>query len=73
MKIEWNRKYTTISVYSFIVISLSIIFAGLVKEANKIIEIFSILSTTLQPFVIGFVIAYLLNFILVFFRKEINN
>lgn len=71
MKIEWNRKYTTISVYSFIVISLSIIFAGLVKEANKIMEVFSILSTTLQPFVIGFVIAYLLNFILVFLEKKL--
>lgn len=71
MKIEWNRKYTTIAVYAFIVISLSIVFAGAIKEIDKIMNVVNILSTTLQPFVIGFVIAYLLNFILVFLENKL--
>lgn len=63
MKVDWNSKYTTISLYSFIVICCSIIFYRIVWDtsvfAGKISEIISIL----QPFIIGGVLAYLLNFI----------
>lgn len=71
MKIDWNRKYTTIAVYSFIVICFSIIFAGIIKEMDKVMGVVNLLSTTLQPFFIGFIIAYLLNFILVFLEDKI--
>lgn len=71
MKIDFNKKYTTISIYSFIVVCCSILFASLIREVDKVVEIFSVLSATLQPFMIGFVIAYLLNFIMVFLENKI--
>lgn len=64
MKINWNPKYTTIAVYAFIVLTLSIVFYLIASEVNlfkiqvgKYISIF-------QPIIIGFVMAYLFNFIL---------
>lgn len=64
MKIKWNEKYTTISVYSFIVICLSIVFYHIVSEFSSFKINLSKATSVLQPFLIGFVIAYLLNFIL---------
>ena len=34
MKIDWNKKYTTISVYAFLVICSSIIFFSVIDEIN---------------------------------------
>ena len=57
MKINWNEKYTTISVYSFIVVCSSIVFYLIASQLNvftgKINEIMGIM----QPFIIGFIIA----------------
>lgn len=64
MKIKWNERYTTISVYSFIVICLSIVFYHIVSEFSSFKINLSKATSVLQPFLIGFVIAYLLNFIL---------
>lgn len=68
MKVNWNTKYTTIAVYAFIVVVLSIIFYLIVSEVslfkiqvNKYLSIF-------QPIIIGFVMAYIFNFILEFFE-----
>ncbi|MBC5995236.1 AI-2E family transporter [Romboutsia ilealis] len=73
MKINWNDKYTTVSVYSFIVVCCSIIFYLIASQLNvftgKISEIIGIL----QPFIIGFVIAYILNFILMFYEEKLSN
>lgn len=69
MKINWNSKYTTIAVYAFIVLALSIVFYLISSEVSlfkiqvgKYISIF-------QPIIIGFVMAYLFNFILGFYEK----
>jgi predicted PurR-regulated permease PerM len=71
MKIDWNKKYTTISVYAFLVVCCSILFFSVVSEveawAKQIGEYISIF----QPFLIGFVIAYILNFILKFYEEKI--
>lgn len=71
MKIDWNRKYTTIAVYSFIVIACSIVFYLISSQvklfSNKISDFIAIL----YPFIIGFAIAYLLNFILKFIENRI--
>ena len=34
MKIDWNKKYTTISVYSFLVICASMIFFSVIGEIS---------------------------------------
>lgn len=69
--IDWNKKYTTISMYAFLVICASIIFHNIIDKMPTIKENFNIITTTLQPFTIGFIMAYLLNFILSFFEKHI--
>lgn len=70
MKIKWNEKYTTISVYSFIVIALSIIFYNIVSEFSSFKLNLGSATSVLQPFIIGFVLAYLFNFILKFIEEK---
>ena len=71
MKINWNNKYTTISVYALIVILLSLIGHKFITEIDISLDAFRQLLTILQPFIIGFVIAYLLNFILKFYEEKV--
>ena len=72
MKVNWNDKYTTISVYSFIVICCSIIFLNILSELGSFTSKLNEIIGILQPFIIGFVMAYLLNFILVFIEDKMN-
>lgn len=72
MKVNWNEKYTTISVYSFIVICCSIIFFSVLSEIGSFTSKLSEIIGILEPFIIGFVMAYLLNFILVFIEDNMN-
>lgn len=71
MKIKWDSKYTTISVYSFIVICASILFYLIASEAASFqIKVGNVLSIFL-PFILGFVMAYLFNFILEFYEDKL--
>lgn len=73
MKINWNSKYTTISIYSFIVACASIIFYLIASEMTSFqIKVGGIISV-LMPFIIGFTMAYLFNFILEFYEENIIN
>lgn len=71
MKIEWNKRYTTIAAYALIVIILGITFYQVLSQMN----IFKTkLNTSLRifnPFIIGFVMAYLFNFILKFYEEKL--
>ena len=71
MKLDWNKKYTTIAVYSFIVICCSLLFYNVLDKLSAFTLKLGVIMSTLQPFIIGFVIAYLLNFILVFIENKI--
>lgn len=71
MKIDWNKKYTTIAIYALIVICLSISFYLAVVEFTKLSELASTFLTILKPFIIGFSIAYVLNFVHSFFEKNL--
>ena len=35
MKINWDKKYTTIAIYAFIVICLSIVFANIISKLER--------------------------------------
>ncbi len=70
MKINWNTKYTTIAVYGFVVISLSIIFYSILAEVHLFKIQMSRYTSALQPFIIGFAMAYLFNFILEFIEEH---
>ena len=71
MKLDWNKKYTTIAVYSFIVICCSLLFYNVLDKLSAFTLKLGVIMSTLQPFIIGFVIAYLLNFILVFIEDKL--
>lgn len=71
MKIEWNKKYTTIAVYSFLVLAATVLFAvGLMNLAN-IWSFIKIVFSKLSPIIFGVGVAYLLNPILNFFENKI--
>ncbi|MGM0395731.1 MAG: AI-2E family transporter [Bacillota bacterium] len=73
MKIEWNIRYLTIAVYSFVVIALSILFYLIASDITIFSEKVSKFFSTLQPIIIGAVMAYLFNFILEIIDKYIIN
>lgn len=71
MKINWNNKYATIAIYAFLVICASILlYLGVVNMA-EIQESISDFIGTLQPFIIGGSLAYILNFILKFYEEYV--
>lgn len=71
MKVNWNSKYLTVSIYSFIVICASIVFYLIASEVKSFqIKVGEIMSVFL-PIIIGFIMAYLFNFILDFYEKHI--
>ena len=70
MKINWNTKYTTIAVYSFIVLSSVMLFYLSISQIGELKNRIDNIIKVLQPFIIGFTIAYLLNFILDFYQNK---
>lgn len=70
MKIDWNKKYTTIAVYSLIVIFLSIAFYLSVTKFSRLSELTNAFFAILKPFILGFSLAYLFNFILDFYEEK---
>ena len=71
MKINWNNKYATIAMYAFLVICASILLYLGISQINSIKASVNDFIGTLQPFIIGGALAYLLNFILKFYEDYI--
>lgn len=71
MKVDWNIKYTTIAAYIFIVACSVIIFYLSISQIGMILDKISGVIGILQPFIMGFSIAYLLNFILKFYENRV--
>lgn len=72
MKIDWNRKYTTIAYYVFLVACAVIVFYLSISQLGIVLRKISGALEVFQPFIIGFSIAYLLNFVLKFFERQLN-
>lgn len=71
MKFKRNEKYASIAIYSFIVIALSIIFYLIVSEVDGVMVHLKLFTSIFTPIIIGFVMAYLFNFILVLFEEKL--
>ncbi|MBC2575852.1 AI-2E family transporter [Peptostreptococcus canis] len=71
MKIDWNRKYTTIAVYAVIVICLGVSFYLSVTKFAKLSELTNTFLSIIKPFILGFALAYLLNFVMDFYERKI--
>ncbi len=71
-KVDWNIKYTTVSVYSFLVVAASLLFAVFVFGFGELWEKVTGVLSHLLPFAYGFAFAFLLSPILRFIEKRIT-
>ena len=71
MKIDWNSKYNTISVYAFLVMCAVILFYLSLSQIDTFFDFIHSGIAVIQPFILGFSIAYLLNFILKFYEDKV--
>ena len=58
MKINWNNKYTTIAIYSFLVAVSVILFYLAISQVSIFTDKLNSILVIFQPFIIGFSIAY---------------
>ena len=72
VKIDWNRKYSTIAVYAFLVIASSILFFLIMSGLDGFLNAIGRYMSILYPFIYGFVIAYVINFLVVFADKWLS-
>lgn len=70
MKINWNSKYTTIAVYSFLVAVSVILFYLAISQVYVFTDKLNSIFVIFQPFIIGFSIAYIINFLLDFYENK---
>lgn len=73
MKIDWNRRYNTIAAYALIVIVLSISFFLVITRLDAVSEKLNAFTIILKPFIIGFSLAYLLNFVMDYYESRFLN
>ncbi len=71
MKIEWNRKYTTIAVYAVLVVIASLVCYNILHNFNSYKTAFRKLIDILLPVIYGFSIAFILDPVTNFFEKKV--
>lgn len=71
MKINWNKDYTTKAVYTIIVLFICTLFSKIIFKSDSFTDKLDNIFSILQPFIIGGIIAYLLNFILKFYEQNL--
>lgn len=70
MKADWNKKYTTIAIYGFLLALSIILVYFFISQVNIFTDKLDYILIVMQPFIIGFVIAYIINFLLDFYEKK---
>ncbi len=71
MKIEWNKKYTTIAAYTLIVLVIGVLLYQVLNNFLYFRDILQVVFNLLVPFVYGFSFAYIFNPILNWFEKKV--
>lgn len=71
MKINWNRKYTTIAVYALSVIIVTILFVKFVFNLDSFKQTFSWVGGVAAPLIWGITIAYILNPLMMYLENKI--
>lgn len=72
MKIEQNKKYTTVAVYAVIVFAICLLMVIAVFKFDGLKTILSNIIKVLSPIIWGMAIAYLLNPVMKFFERHIK-
>ncbi len=71
MKIQWNKTYTTISIYALLVICGGILFYLITSRMEITMSFVNKVSGLLIPFAYGFAIAYLINPLCRWLEKQV--
>lgn len=71
MKINWNTKYNTIAVYVLITVFTIVLFYLGLSKLDSVLSRINIVIKMLEPFIFGFAIAYVMNFILKFYEDKV--
>ncbi|PKM93890.1 MAG: AI-2E family transporter [Firmicutes bacterium HGW-Firmicutes-1] len=71
MRIDWNKKYTTISIYAVIVFIICLIIYKLTDSWSDTKTFFSNVKSVFFPFLLGMLIAYFMNFIVSALEKRV--
>ena len=71
MKLNWNRKYTTVAAYSLIVIAIAVLFVVFVFKFDSFANGFSWIGAVAAPIICGIVIAYILNPLMMLFENKV--
>ena len=71
MKINWNKKYTTIAIYSLIVLAAAVLFVVFVFKFDSISAGFSWVGAVAAPVICGVIIAYILNPLMMLLENKV--
>lgn len=71
MKMNWDKKYTTIAVYAFLVIAASILFYLAVSNFSGLLGVLGRLIGLIMPIIIGLCVAYILNPVLKVLENQV--
>ena len=71
MKMEWNKKYTTIAVYSFLTLSAVVFFGFFLSNLGYVTKNLGSYMGLIAPILYGFAIAYVLNPMLKFYENTV--
>lgn len=71
MKIDWNKRYTTIAIYSIIVFLICALIYKFTSSWNDSRDFVVNILNTLSPFIIAFLIAYFINPMVVFWETKV--
>lgn len=72
MKIDFNRKYTTISFYAVVTFAICLLLVVIVQKNEAIADALKSAAKILAPVTWGIVIAYLVNPIMKFFERTLK-
>lgn len=70
MKVNWNRKYTTIAVYALLVIAIAVLFVVFVFRFEEFSKKISWVGGVAAPIICGIAIAYILNPLMMYFERK---
>ncbi len=71
IRLDWNKKYTTIAAYALIVIILAVMFVVFIFKYESIANGFSWLGDVVAPIIIGICIAYVINPLVMWFENRV--
>lgn len=71
MKVNWNKKYTTIAIYALAVIALAVLFVRFVFKFDEFTAAFSWVGGVAAPIICGIVIAYIFNPLMMYLENKV--